>query len=164
MRDHEWSVFDSLAYEISPNDTLVRQQDLLIRLQNSEAKLVPIFEHIQVLANIFFALAGMAFLLSIVAAFWNHAEAKVILSNVLWPLFVGSLLHLASHLWRHPGFELLLPPMLKHPDLQIFHDHLKRTACGEIEVGGKHNQMIAPEFLRSTCAIVGSGFIDWFRR
>jgi hypothetical protein len=142
VRDHEWSILDSLAHEVSPDNQTSHRQELSTRLRYAETRLVRFFKHITIVANVFIGFAGVIIVLSAFVALSNATDAANIFRAVFWPLFAGILLHLASYLWRYPRFELLVPTMLRHPDLQIFRDHLKRMADGEIEVWDKDDHMI----------------------
>jgi len=154
MRDHEWSILDSLAHKVNPDNQTSRRQELSTRLRYAETKLIPVFKHITIVANVFIGFAGVILVLSAFVALSNATDAANIFRAVFWPLFAGILLHLASYLWRYPRFEFLVPTMLKHPDLQIFRDHLKCMADGEIEVWDKDDHMIGQEFLRSPWAVL----------
>ncbi len=154
MRDHEWSVLDSLAFELSPDNAVVGRNALTKRLQQTEASLIAIFKSIDLVVSIVLGLATALLILSIFVAFSSNSDAEIIFKSILWPLSAGSLLYLTSCVWRYPGLNFLLPKVLKHQDLQIFRDHLRRMADGEIEVWDKYDRLIAPAYLRSPWTVL----------
>lgn len=154
MRDHEWFVIDSLASELSPENTASCRRLLTARLRHAETALIIIFRRLNIALGVLAGVAGVMFVISVIAFFVSRSDAAIIFSAILWPLSLIAVLYLASCLWRYPRFGFLVPGVLKDPELDVFRDHLERMAHGEIEVWDKHDRMLAPAFLRSAWTVL----------
>ena len=133
MRDHEWSVLDSLSSELSPDNTSACRKSLAARLRRSETALIVIFRRLNIALGLLAGIAGVMFIISVIAFFVSRTDSAIIFSATLWPLLLIAALYVASCLWRYPGFGFLVPAVLKDPGLDVFRGHLERMAHGEIE-------------------------------
>ena len=154
MRDHEWSVLDSLASELSPGNPAGCRRLLTARLRHAETALILIFRRLNITLGILAGIAGVMFIISVIAFFVSRDDSAIIFSTTLWPLALFTALYLASCLWRYPEFGFLVPAVLKDPELDVFRGHLERMANGEIETWDKHDWMPAPAFLRSAWTVL----------
>ena len=154
MRDHEWSVLDSLASELSPGNPAACRRLLAARLRYAETALIIVFRRLNIALGVFAGVAGVMLIISAIAFFVSRDDAAIIFSAILWPLSLIAALYLTSCLWRYPGFGFLVPGVLKDPELEVFRDHLERMAHGGIEVWDKHDRMLAPAFLRSAWTVL----------
>jgi hypothetical protein len=128
MRDHEWFVLDSLAFDLRPDDAHTCRQSLAARLRYAETSLPVIFKRLNIALGVLGGIVGVMIITSVIALFVSRDDAATIFSGILWPLSLMVALYVASCLYRYLGFEFLVPTVLKHPDLEVFCGHLKRMA------------------------------------
>ena len=105
MRDHEWSVLDSLASELNPDNAAACRRLFTARLRYAETALITIFRRLNIALGVLAGIVGVMLIISVIALFVSSNDAAIIFSATLWPLSLIAVLYVASCLWLSTGLE-----------------------------------------------------------